>query len=225
MLVAYLILAHHLPAQLARLVNRLQEPEATFLIHIDRNADDAAFAPHLRAIRSDNVSFLPRHRCNWGNFSIVSATLSGLQIALRASPRFDYLILLSGQDYPIKPLAHRGSTLLEANGHSFIHHVPFPTPFWKDGGWDRIRRWHMTPGLRNRLLQKAVKFARLRRRLPGGIRPYGGAQFWCMSWEAAAYVDAFVRQNPETVRFFHHVYVPDEVFFQTILGNPRFARV
>jgi hypothetical protein len=40
----------------------------------------------------------------------------------------------------------------------------------------------------------------------------------------ARYVYEFVRSHPRFVRFFRYVTVPDEIFFQTIIGNSPYAR-
>ena len=45
-----------------------------------------------------------RHRVRWGQYSIVEASLAGLR-HLRTLGRFDRVLLMSGQDYPVRPLA------------------------------------------------------------------------------------------------------------------------
>ena len=59
----------------------------------------------------------------------------------------------------------------------------------------------------------------LRRRLPLGLVPYGGGAYWCLHRAVVDYVHQFVGAYPEIVRFFEHVFVPDELFFQTIVLN------
>ena len=61
MKIAYIILAHKLPAQLVRLVKRLDAPGTHFFIHIDKNSDNEVY----KQIVSDlslmkNVFFLKR---------------------------------------------------------------------------------------------------------------------------------------------------------------------
>jgi core-2/I-Branching enzyme len=215
---AYVILAHQLPEQLVRLVRRLDGSETTFLLHVDRRADDAVLATARAELVQPNVTFLPRIPCHWGTWSIVEATLSGIHRALRADAPFDYLVLLSGQDYPIKTRAEIETALGQAEGRSFVHHVPLPKPDWPEG-LGRVERWHYPPGLRNRLLERARNRWSAPRRVPSGLALHGGAQFWGMSREAAQYVDDFTARNPEVVRFFHHVHVPDEIYFQTVLAS------
>ena len=69
--------------------------------------------------------------------------------------------------------------------------------------------------MRTRLLRLPL----IRRRFPQGYEPYGGSAFWALSAPALEYVHRFVRDNPSFVRFFRHVLIPDEIFFQTILLN------
>ena len=76
----------------------------------------------------------------------------------------------------------------------------------------RICDWHF----RYRRLHLRLP---LRRRLPDSLRPWGGSAYWIMSRPALRTVQDFVEANPWYVRFFEHVDVPDELFFQTILLN------
>ena len=172
---AYVILAHQLPEQLIRLVRRLDGPDTTFLVHVDRRADDAILAAARAELAQPNVTFLPRIRCHWGTWSIVEATLSGIRHAVHADVRFDYLMLMSGQDYPIKPRAEIETTLEQAEGRSFVHHVPLPKPDWPNS-LGRVERWHYPPGRRNRLRTRRDGTTRT-------SRSAGIARMPCPGWQ------------------------------------------
>ena len=220
MRLAYLILAHQLPSQVVRLVERLRAPETTFLIHVDRKMDDGGFDHVVGSLCArPEVVLLPRRICHWGTFSVVQASLDGVNHAVREQIPFDYLVLLSGQDYPIKTRNQIDAVFYEAGGRSFLHHVPLPKCDWHDGGWDRVERWHFPPGIGNRLAERVANRVAAPRRFPRGFHPYGGAQFWCLSRRAAEHVEAFARTHTNFLRFFQHVFVPDELFFQTALAN------
>jgi Core-2/I-Branching enzyme len=91
-------------------------------------------------------------------------------------------------------------------------HFPLPTDSWSNGGLDRLRDWHLRyHGLHVRLP--------LRRSLPNSLRPWGGSAYWIVSRGALRTIFDFVQANPGYVRFFEHVDIPDELFFQTILLN------
>lgn len=215
MRIAYVILAHQLPEQLTRLVRRLNTPRALFLVHVNRRSDDAVYdAARAGLGELGNVVFLRRHKLYWGGFGHVRATLEGLDELYRRSAQFDYVALLTGQDYPIKPVTAIERMLGESGGRSFMAYDRLPGG-WKDG-MKRIDHWH----------SRRIGVPRgwhlelpIRRRFPQRLVPYGGSSYWWLSREAVGYVRSFIAEHPGFVRFFKHVDVPDEIFFHTILMN------
>ncbi|HSJ30536.1 MAG TPA: beta-1,6-N-acetylglucosaminyltransferase [Longimicrobiales bacterium] len=235
--VAYIISAYRLPGQLVRLVRRLDAPGTSFFIHVDAKSEDAVFRAMAEPLRDrPNVHFLPRHACYWGDFGHVQATLKGLSALLAAGQPFDYVVLLTGQDYPLRSNAEIAATLEAAAGQVMLHWMPIPNPHWTDGGAYRIEHWHFRLGRRplsfpgapfrhawlNAAWSLPARLLRLRRSFPHGLSPYGGSSYWIMPADCARYVDGFVRSHPDFVRFFRHVRVPDEIFFHTIVMNSPF---
>lgn len=237
MRVAYLILAHRYPEQLVRLVRRLDTDSATFLIHLDKKVDETMYSWLVHQLSSKpNVHFLKRRTCYWAGFGIVRATIEGVKSVIEKQIPFDYLALLSGQDYPIKSNEHIGKFLTRHRGTSFIHHHPFPQPLWErhNWGWDRIQFWHVRTAnhhwvfphkqmfgspLLNLVGDTVATLCSLRCSFPKGFQPYGGAQFWCLYRTHVQQVYQLMRDDPRFVRFFRFVDVPDEIFFQTVVGN------
>jgi Core-2/I-Branching enzyme len=194
-----------------------------------------------------NVVFLKRHNCHWGNFGHVRATLKGLAWLFDNEVYFDYLFLLTGQDYPIKSNACIESFLAKAREREFISYYPFPNQSWGgDGGMRRIELWHFR-ALEDWHFKIFRRFAHLplktqsnsriktvacwlinlafpKRKLPGNMRPFGGPGYWCITRECAKYIYQFARDNPNFVRFCKYVDIPDEVFFHTIIMNSPFAQ-
>ncbi len=235
MRIAYVVSAYHHPSQLVRLVRRLDGPEASFLVHFDRKSDDRLFRQAVDGLAGmANLLFLERHDCYWGDFGHVRASLKGMRAAIEGGIPFEYLVLLTGQDYPIKPSWYIEQRLRESGGCSYLDHAPLPRADWPNGGLDRIRHWHFRwrgsylafperrhfghrlPGLAWSLL---IALLPLQRRFPRPFHPFGGSSYWCLSREAVAYIHDFVEKDPGFVRFFHRVRVPDEIFFQTVVMN------
>jgi hypothetical protein len=217
--VAYLIRAHHAPGLLERLVRRLAGPEAGVFIHVSRTAQDAVYEEMVARLRDvDQVEWLPRRICRYGGFSLVEATLAGIDAIVASGVRPGHTLLLSGQDYPLRSRPDIEASLERAGERSFLHHFQLPSPDWfdEDGGLDRIRYVHFE---RARVRTRLLHLPLVRRRFPQGFEPYGGSAFWGLSGAALDYVHRFVRENPSFVRFFRHVLIPDEIFFQTILLN------
>src|SRR5438093_10245571 len=80
-----------------------------------------------------------------------------------------------------------------------------------------IEYWHVRFGGRYLRLPPGRQW--IKRRFPRGMRPFGGAPYWCLARECVEYVHEFVARSPRFVRFFKYVNVPDELFFHTIVLN------
>jgi hypothetical protein len=213
--IAYVISAYKYPEQLGRLTRRLSTSTSSFSIHVDRKTLPRVFRAMVAETEDvPNVRFLPRHVSHWGGFGHVRATLKGLADVIERGVPFDYVVLLTGQDYPLRSATAIEEYLGKADGRSFMNHWPLPhRPWGPRGGFERLQDWHFVTFFRIHLALP------LRRRLPGGLEPYGGGAYWCLSRPVAEYIHEFVLQNPAYVRFFEHVLIPDELFFQTIVVN------
>lgn len=212
--VVYIVSAYKLPAQLERLLRRLAAPGVSFAVHVDRKTRRSVLDEMVSRCRDLDVTWLPRHRSQWGGFGHVRATLKGIEHYVESGIELDYAVLLTGQDYPLRPPAAIARFLGDADGRSFMRHLPLPwAPWGPRGGLDRIEDWHL---ITYRRLHLALP---LRRRLPGGLEPWGGSAYWCLSQRLVHFVHGYLAENPAYVRFFEHVFVPDELFFQTIIMN------
>jgi hypothetical protein len=152
--------------------------------------------------------------------------------ALEAGEEFSHLVLLTGQDYPLRPAHDIRSILAESPGASFISWQTAPHPdreFCWDGYLAHIQRWHVRirgtwyafpPG-------KRPWYLRLFKRIPEGLHPLAhGLAYWAMSREAVEYCVSFLDERPDVIRFFRRALVPDENIFQMILlASPLAGRV
>ena len=216
--VAFVIAAHTYPEQVVRLIRRLASDRATFVVHVDRRASNDVDEVIRQGIRGvADVHFVARHRCYWAGFGVVDATLAAFDHLLDRDVPFTHAVLLSGQDYPLRPPEAIERFFQEAEGRTFMKCVPLPTPFWAEGGLPRIEHWYLVSRRRVRV---RVPW---RRRIPGGLMPYGGETWGSFARPMAAYIREFVQQNPRYVHFFKHVLHANELFFQTIMMNSPLA--
>jgi hypothetical protein len=221
--VAYLILAHGSPRQLARLVNTLPA-SSPVLIHFDLRAPDAVYneARRLLAARP-GLHFVKRERCWWASFGIVEGTINLVQSLNAMGIPYDFATLLSGADYPIKSNSEIASYLYRNSGSEFIESflLTAPNRWSQEGGYSTSPR---------RVLGRHIHFRSRMVRLPGmrtmpaGLQPYGGSQWWTLSRNAIRHVAEFIERAPETVSFFKGCFAPDESFIQTIVSNSAFAQ-
>ncbi|KEO72598.1 beta-1,6-N-acetylglucosaminyltransferase [Anditalea andensis] len=235
--ITYLILAHRYPEQLFRLVERLNDEGVNFLIHIDKKVKDPEYQYVLNKLAPlKNVTFIKRYTCYWGGYGIVQATFQGIREALEGNIPFDYLCLMSGQDYPIKTNHYIREYFKKHKGKSFINTRSFPVSLWHyhNGGYDRIQNWYFINarnqyGFPNKLFNKLPRLSKFisrtigrcvpERKWPSRYKPFGGAQFWALDKKHVSYIGDHIHQNPAYFKFFKHVLVPDEILFQTIMGN------
>ncbi|GAX40936.1 putative glycosyl transferase [Tolypothrix sp. NIES-4075] len=222
MKIAYIILAHKYPEQLVRLIRSIADDSTSFFIHFDKRSSDEMYNDLVKQLSSmSNVHLLKRFSCFWGNFNIVAATIEGIRQLVHSNIDFDYAILLSGQDYLIKPINQIKEFLEKHRGKEFIETFSLASQNkWtnQDGCYqalNRIQHWHFS--FRSKHLYIPIK-----RRFPKGLEPYGGSQWWCLSRDCIQYINDFVVNNSGFVNYFKYVFIPDETFFNTIVSNSPF---
>jgi len=229
--IAYIISAYHKPGMLSRLVRRLYSSEDWFYIHYDLRSPAAEFNWLSNEFKGlHNVSLLERHKCHWGDFGHLLASLKGIgAIAAEGFP-CDYSILLTGQDYPIKAVSTIRHRLYESGAKSYMQATAWPIPKWENGrAIKRLENYHFHFSFPKFLSSMGKPFIRqkisipLKRKLPGGLLPYFGAAYWCLDRRALKQVHEYVSDNPAYVKFFKSCHIPEECFFQTILMNSPLA--
>lgn len=156
--VAYAILAHADQPQLLRLVRvlRTESPTCSVVVHWDGSKEPLDPRPFEEL---GNVHLIPdRVAVEWGGFSLVEATLRVIRAALERSD-CEWIVLLSGHDYPLRPLADIESDLRRARPDAYID-VREVVPERPGLRWSRTRagwlsrRYHFAyvalprPGLR-----------------------------------------------------------------------------
>jgi hypothetical protein len=139
---------------------------------------------------------------------------------------YDYFVLLSGSHYPLRRKGYIHRFFEHNRGSEFINMARMPDdarglPLSKI---DRIYFEEDDP-LRRFLYQVLARMGLARRnhrKCLGKLAAYGGSQWWALTREACRYIIEFVQSNEAVPRFFRHTPTPDEMFFQTILGNSPF---
>lgn len=61
---------------------------------------------------------------------MLEATLNGMKAAATSGVPFDYLVLLTGRDYPLKPPTEIRSRLVAADGRFFMEVHELPRADW-----------------------------------------------------------------------------------------------
>lgn len=226
MKLGFLILAHDNPANTARLVKLLLASGSAVCLHYDLNAGDAPLKEikdRLGAL-ADQIILPKRVRVSWGEWSIVEATLHGLRALLESGHELDYIHLMSGADYPIRPVSEFRAFLERHNGVDFIESHPVAKRQWVKDGLSRERfqyRHFFNFKAHPKLFSwcwKVQAALKLRRKPPEGLSIHMGSQWWTLTTATCRHV-LERGTSREIVRFFRRSWIPDEMFVQTLAAE------
>ncbi len=217
MLLAQLILAHNNPPQLARLVTRLDSDQTDIYIHIDGKSN---IEPFQFALRHCKVRFIVnRVKVHWGGYSMVQATVNSLKEILANKEKYEYIQLLSAQDYPIRPLSQFHEFLYQNKGKAFMHFLSVYDE-WQEA-IPRVTQYHLInfnfPGMYK--VEKLVNKLLPRRKLPNHMEAVGRSQWFTINADCVAYIVDYLDKPSAFRNFFKFSWAPDEMIFQTILYN------
>jgi hypothetical protein len=193
------------------------------VIHLDRRvaeADRAGFAAALSDL--PGVRFSERVACEWGTFSLVEATINATRQMLAEFPSVGHVYLASGSCIPIRPVRDL-QVYLEAHPDTdFIESVTTADVGWTVGGLNKERftlRFPFAWKRQRALFDGYVRLQRLagfERRIPAGLVPHLGSQWWCLTRRSLEAILAHPDRRTHD-RYFRRVWIPDESYFQTLV--------
>lgn len=220
MKIAHLILTHTNPAQCKRLIKKLAHPDADFYIHVDLKVVLEDFLPetnfrHIFFIKN-RVSIV------WGGFSMVEATVSSFREILQSGKHYDYINLLSGQDYPLKSAEEIHQFYSQSPGKAFMETLSVMEE-WKEA-IPRLTKYHFTDyrfvGVNT--FEALLNLVVSERKIPNNLIPVGRSQWFTITVEHAKYIVDYLEKNKNVVNFFRFTWGSDEIIFQTILYNSKY---
>jgi Core-2/I-Branching enzyme len=235
--VAYVVTSYHYPEQVLRLTRTLRagSPDAPLLIHHDDRQSrlDVAALAELGGVQLVR----PPTAVAWGWASQLDMLLRCFAWALERVP-FDWLIVLSGQDYPIRPLAEIERDLLDSPYDGYVEGIEVHPPLWTRGELDEFSRRYFYRHLSIRnpgaVLRRAIAAARpalLVRDMPWGTvlgrrcaTPFSpalpcrhGTDWLSLSRRSVEVVVNAAQSRPELMRHYRRTVVPTESFPHTVL--------
>ena len=192
------------------------------VIHVDASVKPGEYKRFVKALADvENVKFCKRHRCEWGNWGLVAASQSAAELMLDAFPNVRHVYLSSGSCLPLRPVQELKDYLKARPRTDFIESATTADVPWTVGGLDHERFiLHFPFSWRKQrfLFDKWVdiqRFLRIKRKIPHGIVPHMGSQWWCLTRQTLS----AILEDPERETFdnyFKRVWIPDESYFQTL---------
>lgn len=221
---AVLMLTHRGPAQIARLVSRLTGDGNTMVaVHHDPNGEPLTLRP------SSSVALVPDPvPCPWGRLSRAVAIRKSLRWLRENLPEMSWVLVISGQDYPIRTMASIRADLAAAGCDAFVRHYRLDGDPHED-----VHPWQTVTRQRYLYRRRVPGSARSYRLpwprpypFPGGEGLYAGSH-WCNL--SARAVDKVVDSplNEPLLHYLRRSPLPDEAWTATavVSGKPELTVV
>lgn len=226
MKIAIAMLCHKNAEQINALLRAMAHDDIYFYIHVDKKS-----GIDRETITGKNVYVLSKDSSvdiQWGGFGMIEATLRLIETISQAALKFDYIWLMSGQDWPL----HSANEIIEYveqhGGEDFIEILPSNEAFER-GYFKRNELYYPNWMVSNELHIKIIKHlfwlvtggkkaTRLFKRKSRIEKFYYGSQWWLLSSKTVNCMMSFLHNNEWFIDYFKNSLVPDESFFQTLYG-------
>lgn len=246
MRVCYLIQTHKDPPQVYRLVSKIKEKSPNCFILISHDYTNCDFSSSLLESFTD-VALIPKIAEGFrSDFSLVQGYLDSISWLLENEIHFDWLVNLSGQDYPIKSPAKFEEMLASRTDDGFVEYfevLSVDSPWGKQGKeryYYQYWRLRFQPNLWQKLILKPIEILInisqpwIRMNIAYGLsigikakqipfhknfRCYGGSFFHVFSYRAIIYLHRHAQENPQLIRYYTNTLNPDESYIKTVLIN------
>ena len=238
MRIAFIMLCHKNPEQINLLIKKLSEfTDSDIYIHVDKKYSEIKESLY----EQKNVVVLPllsSYQIDWGSIAVVKATLQLIRAVKESRKQYDYVWLVSGQDYPIvsareieerlsvHPEMNYIQTIVQGdnryNWYKKLCEIAYPTWISKDNFAIKAIKHLLkifTGGYQH-------TFECFVRKKPFPCEFVFGSQWWTLTAKAAYELLEYSDAHPEILNYYKKSIIPDESFFQTLFlrgpyGNQR----
>lgn len=232
--VGFILVTYNKIHQIIRLVDTLNRmfDHSAIVCHHDFSKSDLPLDTLPKNVQLVHPYVITR----WGSFSVIDAALQavGLMYETPASP--DWVILLSGADYPIKPAKQ---ILRDLNSSSYDVHIQYEKIVYNayERDWQRLcyerycsmRVWFPFVNRNLRLTKRQVIVKNPLFTAPflpfeKNLHCFAGEGVFCANRKAAQYLIKFHRTKQGLASHLrrlerHSIICPDESYYQTIFCN------
>jgi hypothetical protein len=214
-----LVLAYRSPELLGQLLRSISEGDQKVFVHIDVRADQEKF----RKKASSRAVFASRRfSCGWGTWGRVAATIELIRHGLQEP--VTHLALISEDSFLLFHPAEIEKRLPRSELTLLMDVEPMGTkskPMSRISKTSPFRGDPRSQDFGVRFLNKMYLLVSRRdwRSYLGKMTPLAGDSWWILPRRAAQEIVDFVDSRPDVVSFFESTWIPDEHFFQTVLGN------
>ena len=226
MRIAHVIMVHKNPDQLIRLIKRLYHPDADFYIHIDSKSEIGDFES-VRSIKQ--VSFIKnRINCNWGGNSLLTGIITAMNEVLSLNKGYNFINMLSAQDYPIMSPDKIHSYLKNNLERNFISYESDDSTWWKQAA-GRYEKYHFTDldFIGKYFIERMANIFLPKRKFPIPVKLYGGCKstWWTITEDCARYISSQLSNNKKLNNFLKFCWGTDEFIVATLIMSSPYKDV
>ena len=222
MTLAVAILAHTHLHRVANIARYLTSAGVHVAIHVDEIVSPERLQELQTSLSScENIIWPNRTKCEWGEFSLVEATLTTSAAILERWADVSHVMLISGETLPIRTPEELEGFLDQHPETDFIESVAVNENRWVMSGLGIERftlyfpfSWKNQRWLFDTWVNLQRKFG-IRRRPPSNLSLHIGSQWWCLTRRTLSSILA----DPEKTAvdaYFQKCWIPDEAYFQTL---------
>lgn len=243
MKVVYFIQSHKNPEQICRLVEVIKKSSTNSLVLLshDFNCCDLDLS-HLKHF--SGIELIARNKsARRGDNSVLEIYLDAINWLFEHNCDFDWLICLSGQDYPIQPIPQIEAFLAQTEYDGFIDYwdvLGEESPWGTEAGHKRFfsqyislpvwTKWWLRKISRIESLIPWLKvqwrFALIGWRAKSvpftdSFKCYGGWYWNTLSRKCVDFLRNYLEERPELLKFYQKTLAPEESLIATVLVNSK----
>ena len=240
MKILYMIMCHKNLRQVSGLIKQLITSDSDVVVHVDKAVSDDEYRQFQKWQQTIPNLYLTEKRIKGilDDRTLVDVVFIMMDCVRKKGLDYQYYALLSGQDYPIKPIGMIHSTLNDTYPQPYIGCTAYSESNWiyykfriKRSPWvkrtDRSLTDRMGAGNPiGKMLRFVLKVCRKTVAVFGaspykkltrmGVSLYGGSAWWILPDTAMDCIYDEYKKNTEVVRQLLVSYTPEETFFQTM---------
>ena len=207
MKICYFIQTHKNPEQIYRLVRSIKQSSSESEIVISH--DYTSCYLDLNPIRKfSNVYLLKRkNKIRRGGFSNIDPYLNAINWFSKQNFNFDWLVYLSGQDYPCKPILELEHDLSQTDYQGFIKYwnvLEKGNPWGRGGYWRYYHQYYRLPSLVGQPIERLLRSKLFRKNiytLKSTYLPWNKNLFFTKNIDNSIMAGVLARQTPFTENF------------------------
>lgn len=243
MKILYFIQSHKNPEQICRLVKTIKTSSPNSLVLLSH--DFSSCNLDLSELKEfSGIELIKRTRsARRGDDSVLLIYLDAINWLFEHNYDFDWLICLSGQDYPIQPISQIEAFLATTSYDGFIEHwevLSEQSPWGKEAGRKRFFAQYISlPQWTKWWLRKLTRiepfipfldiqwrFASIGLRVKStpfsdNFKCYGGWYWNTLSRKCIDFLGSYLEQHPDLLKYYQKTLAPEESLIATILVNSQ----